>query len=133
MKVLVIKPEKEIDALRAQLILKRHGIDYGVYSITDLTNDEIDEIEETKNEELKQVTLGTGESKIKEAPAENSTESVSLYADLANVNDEPENLGQDFLRAQLSTKNQMKIRNVLAIISAVAVVIAFTLEKLGVL
>lgn len=55
------------------------------------------------------------------------------FSDLANVEDEPENLGKDFLKAQLSTKNQMKIRNVLAIISSVAVVIAFILEKLGIL
>lgn len=55
------------------------------------------------------------------------------FSDLANVEDEPENIGKDFLKAQLSTKNQMKIRNVLAIISSIAVVIAFILEKLGIL
>lgn len=44
-----------------------------------------------------------------------------------------ENFGKDFLKAQLSTKNQMKIRNILAIISSIAVVIAFVLEKLGIM
>lgn len=52
---------------------------------------------------------------------------------------EPENidkLGSDitpFVRAQLSTKNQMILRNVLAILSSIGVLIVFILEKLGIM
>lgn len=62
-----------------------------------------------------------------------SKQSEAKFSDLANTVDEPENLGKDFLKAQLSTKNQMKIRNILAILSSLAVVIAFILEKLGII
>lgn len=60
-----------------------------------------------------------------------------VYPQFQNVTDEPENIDKkisvDFLKAQLSTKNQMKIRNVFAIISSVAVLVAFILEKLGII
>lgn len=51
----------------------------------------------------------------------------------ADISAELGNISQDFLKAQLSTKNQMKLRNLLAIVSSIAVVIAFILEKLGIL
>lgn len=61
----------------------------------------------------------------------------SVHAEFQNVEDEPENIDKpinmDFLKAQLSTKNQMKIRNIIAIISSCAVLVAFILEKLGIL
>lgn len=56
-----------------------------------------------------------------------------IFQQFANVDDEPESIDKDFLKAQLSTKNQAILRNVLAIISSLAVVVAFILEKLGVL
>lgn len=51
---------------------------------------------------------------------------------------EPENIDKldplrPFVKAQLSTKNQMILRNILAVVSSIAVVIAFILEKLGIL
>lgn len=53
---------------------------------------------------------------------------------------EPENIDKvdlgttlPFVKAQISTKNQMIIRNLLAVVSSIAVVIAFILEKLGIL
>lgn len=64
-----------------------------------------------------------------------------------NVEDEPENidklpsqaessdsiLSENFLRAQLSTKHQMIIRNAMAIVSALAVSLMYILEKLGII
>lgn len=55
------------------------------------------------------------------------------FVELANVNDEPENIDKDFLKAQLSVKHQSILRNVLALVSSVAVAITFLLEKLGVI
>lgn len=51
---------------------------------------------------------------------------------------EPENIDKvgtatPFVRAQISTKNQMILRNILAVVSSVCVVIVFILEKLGVM
>lgn len=61
----------------------------------------------------------------------------AVHAEFQNVEDEPENIDKvvsmDFLKAQLSTKNQMKIRNIIALLSSCAVLIAFILEKLGIL
>lgn len=58
---------------------------------------------------------------------------LPVFEQLANVDDEPENIDKDFLKAQLSVKHQSIIRNVLAVISSVAVAIAFLLEKLGII
>lgn len=52
---------------------------------------------------------------------------------------EPENIDKmvikdipdPFVRAQISTKNQMILRNILAALSSIGVVIVFILEKLG--
>lgn len=51
---------------------------------------------------------------------------------------EPENVDKvevpsPFVRAQISTKNQMILRNILALLSSLGVVIVFILEKLGVM
>lgn len=54
---------------------------------------------------------------------------------------EPENLDKveikevpsPFVKAQISTKNQMILRNILAALSSLGVVIVFILEKLGVM
>lgn len=54
---------------------------------------------------------------------------------------EPENIDKvgvpirhdPFVRAQISTKNQMILRNILAIISSIGVILTFILEKLGVI
>lgn len=54
---------------------------------------------------------------------------------------EPENLDKvkiieapsPFVKAQISTKNQMILRNILAALSSIGVVIVFILEKLGVM
>lgn len=54
---------------------------------------------------------------------------------------EPENIDKvptqgystPFVRAQISTKNQMILRNILAATSSAAVLIVFILEKLGIL
>lgn len=58
---------------------------------------------------------------------------IRAFRQLANVDDEPENIDKDFLRAQLSVKHQSILRNVLAIVSSIAVAITFLLEKLGVI
>lgn len=66
---------------------------------------------------------------------ETETDEVATQtmADLANVDDEPENIDKDFLKAQLSTKNQVKFRNVMTIISYIAIITVFILEKLGII
>lgn len=69
------------------------------------------------------------QSKILERPVGKLPEFVQF----ANVSDEPENLDKDFLKAQLSVKHQSIIRNVLAVVSSIAVAIAFLLEKLGII
>lgn len=58
---------------------------------------------------------------------------LPVFTQFANINDEPENIDKDFLKAQLSVKHQSIIRNVLAVISSVAVAITFLLEKLGII
>lgn len=71
--------------------------------------------------------------RIKPYEEPKKVEDVGVFREFQNVDDEPENIGLDFLRAQLSTKHQMLLRNVMAIVSSVAVLIAFILEKLGIL
>lgn len=51
---------------------------------------------------------------------------------------EPENIDKvvtqsPFVKAQLSTKNQMILRNILAVLSGLGVIIVFILEKLGIM
>lgn len=58
---------------------------------------------------------------------------LPAFTQFANVNDEPENINKDFLKAQLSVKHQSIIRNVLALVSSIAVAITFLLEKLGII
>lgn len=74
------------------------------------------------------------------AKVEESTEVVPEVEEETEIEKSPEavnddspvrDFNQDFLKAQLSTKNQAMIRNVLAVISALSVMIVFILEKLG--
>lgn len=145
MKVIVIKPKSNFESLRTEIVLKDHMVDYEIYEANkrDRYFDE-PEAEDDGSNEIEQGTLQplisetSTPAEAKQHPLEHeasvSAESeVRPMAELADVEIEPENLGQDFLKAQLSTKNQMKIRNVLAIISSIGVVIAFILEKLGVI
>lgn len=135
MKIITIKCESKFQQLRSEELLRDSAIDYEVLDVKHSAKlDESPEIERLQEDpnmdnqphEEKVSTLDI----LEDARASNSAKE---FRDLANIDDEPENLGQDFLKAQLSTKNQMKIRNILALISSLAVVIAFILEKLGIL
>lgn len=126
MKVILIKPKSEFETLRTEIVLKDHMVDYEVCDVNPQTKYGDYPCEE---EPYKVVQV---DSQPLESNASVSAE-VKPMAELADVDIEPENLGQDFLKAQLSTKNQMKIRNILAIISSISVMVAFILEKLGVI
>lgn len=110
---IVISESEGYDLERVERLLDTVGISYDVISAGDSIPDEVSELDS---------------SMVLPTMADGAQDQVI----------EPENMDKlevrsPFVKAQLSTKNQMILRNIIAILSSLGVVIVFVLEKLGIM
>lgn len=110
---IVISASDGYDLDRVERLLDTVGIGYDVVSASDNTPDEVSELDT---------------SMVNPTMTDSAQDQVI----------EPENMDKlevisPFVKAQLSTKNQMILRNIIAVLSSLGVVIVFILEKLGIM